>query len=76
VAETRDPAAPPDGGWAALTRDVVQRVQRAVGHRPSRVLIVTPSTIPKTSSGKIQRARLADMIRAGELRDRVVEGAD
>jgi hypothetical protein len=38
------------------------------------VLLVTPSTIPKTSSGKIQRARLGEMIRAGELRDRVVDG--
>jgi acyl-CoA synthetase (AMP-forming)/AMP-acid ligase II len=75
VVETRDPAAPPDGGWATLARDVVQRVQRAVGQRPSRVLLVTPSTIPKTSSGKIQRARLGEMIRAGELRDRAV-GAD
>ena len=74
VVETRDPAAPPGGGWATLARDVVQRVQRAVGHRPSRVLLVTPSTIPKTSSGKIQRARLGEMIRAGELRDRVVDG--
>jgi acyl-CoA synthetase (AMP-forming)/AMP-acid ligase II len=74
VVETRDPAAPPDGGWAALARDVVHRVQRAVGHRPSRVLLVTPSTIPKTSSGKIQRARLGEMIRAGQLRDRLVDG--
>jgi acyl-coenzyme A synthetase/AMP-(fatty) acid ligase len=49
-------------------------VHRAVGHRPSRVLIVKPSTIPKTSSGKIQRTRLAEMIQAGALRDRVVDG--
>jgi acyl-CoA synthetase (AMP-forming)/AMP-acid ligase II len=74
VAEARDPAAPPEGGWAGLTREVVHRVHRSVGHRPSRVLLVKPSTIPKTSSGKIQRARLAEMIRAGELRDRVVDG--
>jgi fatty-acyl-CoA synthase len=74
VAEARDPQAPPEGGWAGLTREVVHRVHRAVGHRPSRVLVVKPSTIPKTSSGKIQRTRLAEMIRAGELRDRVVEG--
>jgi acyl-CoA synthetase (AMP-forming)/AMP-acid ligase II len=74
VAEARDPAAAPDGGWAALSRDIVHRVHRAVGHRPSRVLVVKPSTIPKTSSGKIQRARLGEMIRAGELRDRIVDG--
>jgi acyl-CoA synthetase (AMP-forming)/AMP-acid ligase II len=72
IAEVRDPAAPPEAGWPSLTRDVVHRVHRAVGHRPARVLVVTPSTIPKTSSGKIQRSRLADMILAGELRERVV----
>jgi acyl-CoA synthetase (AMP-forming)/AMP-acid ligase II len=74
VAEAREPETAPDGGWAGLTREVVHRVHRAVGHRPARVLLVKPSTIPKTSSGKIQRARLADMIRAGQLRDRVVDG--
>ena len=74
VAEARDPAAPPETGWSGLTREIVHRVQRAVGHRPARVLVVTPSTIPKTSSGKIQRSRLAEMIQAGELRDRLVHG--
>jgi acyl-CoA synthetase (AMP-forming)/AMP-acid ligase II len=74
VAEARDPAAPPEGGWGTLSRDIVHRVHRAVGHRPSRVLVVQPSTIPKTSSGKIQRARLAEMVTAGALRDRVVDG--
>jgi fatty-acyl-CoA synthase len=74
VAEARDPAAPPEGGWPALVRDIVHRVHRAVGHRPARVLVVTPSTIPKTSSGKIQRSRLAETIQAGELRERLVHG--
>jgi fatty-acyl-CoA synthase len=74
VAEARDAAAPPEAGWSGLTREIVQRVQRAVGHRPSRVLVVTPSTIPKTSSGKIQRSRLVEMIQAGELRDRIIDG--
>ena len=36
--------------------------------------LIRPGSLPKTSSGKIQRARLADMIRAGQLRDRVVDG--
>ncbi|HEX3176324.1 MAG TPA: AMP-binding protein [Methylomirabilota bacterium] len=74
VAEVRDPAAPPDGGWAAITREIVHRVHRAVGHRPARVLVVTPSTIPKTSSGKMQRSRLAELIQAGQLRERLVHG--
>ena len=42
------------------------------GHRPGRVLLVLPSTIPKTSSGKIQRSRLGEMIARDELRDRIV----
>jgi len=33
------------------------------------VLLVLPSTIPKTSSGKIQRSRLGDMIARDELDD-------
>jgi acyl-CoA synthetase (AMP-forming)/AMP-acid ligase II len=74
VAEARDPATPPDSGWPGLTREIVHRVHHAVGHRPARVLVVAPSTIPKTSSGKIQRARLGDMIRGGELRHRIVHG--
>jgi acyl-CoA synthetase (AMP-forming)/AMP-acid ligase II len=44
----------------------------ARGHRPARVLLVQPGTIPKTSSGKIQRSRLAEMIEAGDLKDRLL----
>jgi acyl-CoA synthetase (AMP-forming)/AMP-acid ligase II len=73
VAEVRDEAAAEDV-YSALTRDIVTRVHRARGHRPARVLLVRASTIPKTSSGKIQRSRLAQMIHAGELKDRIVHG--
>ena len=59
----------------ATTGEIVARVHRARGHRPARVLLVVPGTIPKTSSGKIQRSRLASMIQAGELDDRLVPGA-
>ena len=55
-----------------LVREIVGRVHKSRGHRPSRVLLVRSNTIPKTSSGKIQRSRLAQMIHAGELTDRVV----
>jgi acyl-CoA synthetase (AMP-forming)/AMP-acid ligase II len=58
-----------------IVREIVARVHRARGHRPARVLLVVPGTIPKTSSGKIQRSRLASMIQAGELDDRLVPGA-
>jgi len=36
------------------------------------VLLVVPGTIPKTSSGKIQRARLGTMIDKDELVDRTL----
>jgi acyl-CoA synthetase (AMP-forming)/AMP-acid ligase II len=68
VAELRDAADAP-----TTVREIVQRVHRGKGHRPSRVLLVKASTIPKTSSGKIQRSRLVQMIEAGELGDRVIE---
>ena len=55
VAEVREPAAPPEA-MSRLVRDIVQRVHEGRGHRPARVLLVVPGTIPKTSSGKIQRA--------------------
>jgi len=73
VAEVRDVAADATAGQG-LVREIVQRVHREKGHRPARVLLVQPSTIPKTSSGKIQRSRLAEMIHTGELRERIVVG--
>ncbi|HET8576304.1 MAG TPA: AMP-binding protein [Methylomirabilota bacterium] len=55
-----------------LVREIVQRVHHSRGHRPAKVLLVQPSTIPKTSSGKIQRSRLGEMIGRNELGDRVL----
>jgi fatty-acyl-CoA synthase len=55
-----------------LTGEIVRRVHEERGHRPARVLLVQPGTIPKTSSGKIQRSRLAEMIEAGNLKDRLL----
>jgi acyl-CoA synthetase (AMP-forming)/AMP-acid ligase II len=71
VAEVRDEAASPEA-YRGLARDIVQRVHAARGHRPARVFLVRAGSIPKTSSGKIQRALLAQMIQADHLRDRVV----
>jgi acyl-CoA synthetase (AMP-forming)/AMP-acid ligase II len=73
VAELRDAGADAAAGQT-LVREIVQRVHRGHGHRPARVLLVQPSTIPKTSSGKIQRSRLVQMIQSGELRERIVVG--
>jgi acyl-coenzyme A synthetase/AMP-(fatty) acid ligase len=57
---------------SSVVREIVQRVHHGRGHRPARVLLVAPGTIPKTSSGKIQRARLAMMIDKDELGDRLL----
>ena len=71
VAELREPASPPEA-MSRLVRDIVRRVHQGRGHRPARVLLVVPGTIPKTSSGKIQRARLGMMIDKDELGDRTL----
>ncbi len=71
VAEVREPDAREES-LSHLVRHIVQRVHEHVGHRPARVLLVRPGTIPKTSSGKIQRSRLGQMIREGEVRERTV----
>jgi acyl-CoA synthetase (AMP-forming)/AMP-acid ligase II len=75
VAEVRSESASPDE-YHGLVREITRRVHRAQGHRPARVILVRASTIPKTSSGKIQRSRLAQMIQEDELRERIVYGND
>ena len=71
VAEVRSESAA-EGEYRDLVREIVSRVHKSRGHRPARVLLVRTGTIPKTSSGKIQRSRLAQMIQGDELRDRVL----
>jgi acyl-CoA synthetase (AMP-forming)/AMP-acid ligase II len=71
VAEVREPAAEA-AVMSQLVREIVQRVYHGRGHRPAKVLLVQPSTIPKTSSGKIQRSRLGQMIAANQLADRIL----
>jgi fatty-acyl-CoA synthase len=74
VAEVRDESAGPDV-HRRLVSDIVRRVHEGRGHRPARVLLVRSGTIPKTSSGKIQRSRLGQMLGSGELRDRLLHTA-
>ena len=71
IAEVRDESASPEA-YHTLVRDIVQRVHAARGHRPARVLLVRAGTIPKTSSGKIQRARLGQMVQEHGLRERLI----
>lgn len=71
VAEVRGELADAEAS-RRLTGEIVRRVHEERGHRPARVLLVQPGTIPKTSSGKIQRSRLTEMIEAGDLKDRLL----
>jgi acyl-CoA synthetase (AMP-forming)/AMP-acid ligase II len=71
VAEVREQVAD-TAVMSQLVREIVQRVHHGRGHRPAKVLLVQPSTIPKTSSGKIQRSRLGQMIARNELGDRIL----
>ena len=74
VAEVREEATEP-GTMSRLVREIVQRVHHGRGHRPAKVLLVKAGTIPKTSSGKIQRSRLRQMIAKDELADRILYGS-
>ena len=71
IVEVRDESADRET-YHRLIGEVVRRVHEGRGHRPARVHLVRGGTIPKTSSGKIQRARLGQMLAEGSLRDRLV----
>jgi acyl-CoA synthetase (AMP-forming)/AMP-acid ligase II len=71
VAEVRGDTLPSDE-LARLARGIVAEVHRRRGLRPARVLLVRPQTIPKTSSGKIRRSALAEMLAADGFADRVL----
>jgi acyl-CoA synthetase (AMP-forming)/AMP-acid ligase II len=71
VAEVRADAAPA-AELGRIAHGIAQAVRRRVGVRPARVLLVRPHTIPKTSSGKLQRAALAALVAEGRLADRIL----
>src|SRR5262245_4906485 len=71
IAEVRGDA-PPPAELSRIAHDVAQAVRERSGLRPARVLLVRPQTIPKTSSGKIQRAALAAMVAEGRVSDRIL----
>ena len=49
------------GELLALERVIHHRVLEAVGLPPRDVMLIQPGTLPKTSSGKLQRAKCAEM---------------
>jgi acyl-CoA synthetase (AMP-forming)/AMP-acid ligase II len=75
VAEIREESADAEARHR-LAGDIVRQLRESWGHRPARVLLVRAGTIPKTSSGKIQRSRLAALIREQGLRDALLHSGD
>jgi acyl-coenzyme A synthetase/AMP-(fatty) acid ligase len=71
IAEVRGDALTPEE-LSRIAHDVTQAVRQRNGLRPARVLLVKPQTIPKTSSGKIQRAALAAMVAEERITDRIL----
>ena len=71
VAEVRQPDVAA-GEASRLVRRIVSAVHEIRGFRPSRVLLVRPGTIPKTTSGKIQHPRLAELVGEARLGDAVI----
>jgi len=67
VAEVRD------GGAGGLEDAIRRRVSEATGCRPDRVVLVPARTLPKTSSGKIQRFRARAWYLDGSLERRAGE---
>ena len=63
VAEVRAPSAEegPDGGLDDVRHTVHHRTLDVCGLPPRDVMLVKPGTLPKTSSGKLQRARCREL---------------
>jgi acyl-CoA synthetase (AMP-forming)/AMP-acid ligase II len=55
---------------AGLERRVGDAVAESEGLRPDRVVVVPPRSIPKTSSGKVQRATCRELLLGGTLGQR------
>jgi fatty-acyl-CoA synthase len=51
----------------ALAREVTKAVNDSVGIPPKEVVLVEPGTVPKTSSGKLQRSACKVQYASGEL---------
>ena len=69
VAETREAE-----GRDELARKVATAIQQSTGLTVDDVAIVDVGTIPKTSSGKLQRARARELYERGELRPKKDDG--
>jgi fatty-acyl-CoA synthase len=69
VAETKEA-----DGREQLAADIKTRIATATGLTVDEVVVVDAGTIPKTSSGKLQRAKARTLYEQGELKKREDEG--
>jgi fatty-acyl-CoA synthase len=51
-----------------IREDIAERLLATTGIRPHRVVLLSPGTLPRTSSGKLRRAEALARYRAGTLR--------
>jgi acyl-CoA synthetase (AMP-forming)/AMP-acid ligase II len=56
------------GDTAAIEKQVMAAVERAIGSAPNRVLVMPPRSIPRTSNGKIRHAVLRDQLTPSSMR--------
>jgi fatty-acyl-CoA synthase len=66
VAETRLDGAG-EAEWAAIRRELSQVARRVTGLPPHDVVLLPPGSLPKTSSGKLQRSLARQRFMDGEL---------
>jgi len=71
VAEVRDEAMP-RGAASHLLRAIVARIHEHQGLRPGQVLLAKKGAIPKTTSGKIQHARLGELLASPDFAAQIV----
>jgi fatty-acyl-CoA synthase len=67
VAETREERV---AQQEKLIGQIIEQLVASIGEPPDRVILVPPKTIPKTSSGKLQRAKTKDLYLQGKLTKR------
>ena len=67
AAEVRQVGEAEDATEAALRREIETRVLEALALKIDEVVLLAPGSLPKTSSGKLQRSKGAEMYARGEL---------
>ncbi|MBA2653656.1 MAG: AMP-binding protein [Gammaproteobacteria bacterium] len=54
-----------------IINDIIETITTSIGDPPDRVVLVPPKSIPKTSSGKLQRSNTKDLYLQGRLTKKV-----